>query len=46
MLSDTSYDWRTLMLVASEKATAMAHTIQTRPQPTAPEEPDDCPPLE
>tara|TARA_B100000768_G_scaffold71501_1_gene68530 strand:- start:448 stop:579 length:132 start_codon:yes stop_codon:yes gene_type:complete len=43
MTSDTTYDWRTFMLVASEKATAMAHTIQTRPQPTAA---DDCPPLE
>ena len=43
MTTDTTYDWNTFMLVASEKAAAMAHTIQTRPQPAAE---DDCPPLE
>ena len=45
MLTDDSMDWSTLMLVASEGATALAHKIQTRPKkPAGPD--DEPPPLE
>ena len=46
MLTDDSMDWSTLMLVASEAATALAHKIQTRPKPTPADPDDEPPPLE
>ena len=42
MLTDDSMDWSTLMLVASEGATALAHKIQTKPK--KPKDPNDEPP--